>query len=40
VDDEGTAWLMMNTLRASSRDPNLSHAEALWQSMLAAPNVK
>jgi hypothetical protein len=25
VDDEATAWLMMNTFHASSRDPNLSH---------------
>jgi CHAT domain-containing protein len=34
VDDEATAKLMVSTLRASSRDPNLSHAEALRQSML------
>ena len=35
VDDEATAKLMVSTLRASSRDPKLSHAEALQQSMLA-----
>jgi tetratricopeptide (TPR) repeat protein len=35
VSDEATARLMIGTFRASSRDPNLSHAEALRQSMLA-----
>jgi CHAT domain-containing protein len=35
VDDEAAARLMVGTFRASSRDPNLSHAEALRQSMLA-----
>ena len=35
VDDEATARLMVGTFRASSRDPKLSHAEALRQSMLA-----
>jgi CHAT domain-containing protein len=35
VEDEATAWLMMNTFHASSRDPNLSHAESLRQSILA-----
>jgi CHAT domain-containing protein len=35
VEDEATARLMAGTLRASSRDPKLSHAEALRQSMLA-----
>jgi CHAT domain-containing protein len=35
VDDEATARLMASTLRGSSHDPKLSHAEALRQSMLA-----
>jgi CHAT domain-containing protein len=35
VDDEAAARLMVGTFRASSRDPNLSHAGALRQSMLA-----
>jgi CHAT domain-containing protein len=35
VDDVATAKLMVGTLRASARDPKLSHAEALRQSMLA-----
>jgi CHAT domain-containing protein len=35
VDDEAAARLMVGTLRAISRDPKLSHAEALRQSMLA-----
>jgi CHAT domain-containing protein len=35
VSDEATARLMIGTLRASARDPKLSHAEALRQSMLA-----
>jgi CHAT domain-containing protein len=35
VDDEATARLMVGTFRASSHDRNLSHAEALRQSMLA-----
>ena len=35
VDDVATAKLMVVTLRASARDPKLSHAEALRQSMLA-----
>jgi CHAT domain-containing protein len=35
VSDEATAKLMIGTLRASARDPNVSHAEALRQSMLA-----
>jgi CHAT domain-containing protein len=34
VDDQATARLMINTLRASARDRKLSHAEALRQSML------
>src|ERR1700693_2735473 len=33
VDDEAAARLMVGTLRASSHDPKLSHAEALRQSM-------
>jgi CHAT domain-containing protein/Flp pilus assembly protein TadD len=35
VSDEATTRLMIGTFRASSRDPALSHAEALRQSMLA-----
>jgi CHAT domain-containing protein len=35
VSDEATARLMIGTFRASARDPKLSHAEALRQSMLA-----
>jgi CHAT domain-containing protein/Flp pilus assembly protein TadD len=35
VSDEATARLMIGTFRASSRDPRLSHAEALRESMLA-----
>jgi CHAT domain-containing protein/tetratricopeptide (TPR) repeat protein len=35
VDDVATARLMVGTLRASARDPSLSHAEALRVSMLA-----
>jgi CHAT domain-containing protein len=35
VSDEATARLMIGTLRASARDPKLSHAQALRQSMLA-----
>jgi CHAT domain-containing protein len=35
VSDEATARLMVGTFRASVRDPKLSHAEALRQSMLA-----
>jgi CHAT domain-containing protein/lipopolysaccharide biosynthesis regulator YciM len=35
VDDESTARLMIGTFRASTRDPKLSHAEALRQSLLA-----
>jgi CHAT domain-containing protein len=35
VSDEATARLMIGTLRASARDPKLSHAEALRRSMLA-----
>ena len=35
VSDEATARLMIGTFRASARDPRLSHAEALRQSMLA-----
>jgi CHAT domain-containing protein/tetratricopeptide (TPR) repeat protein len=35
VSDEATARLMIGTFRASTRDPKLSHAEALRQSMLA-----
>jgi CHAT domain-containing protein len=35
VSDEATARLMIGTLRASARDPKLSHAEALQQSILA-----
>jgi CHAT domain-containing protein len=35
VSDEATARLMIGTLRASARDPKLSHGEALRQSMLA-----
>ena len=35
VSDEATARLMVGTFRASARDPKLSHAEALRQSMLA-----
>jgi CHAT domain-containing protein len=34
VSDEATARLMIGTFRASARDPKLSHAEALRQSML------
>jgi CHAT domain-containing protein/Tfp pilus assembly protein PilF len=35
VSDEATARLMIGTFRSSARDPKLSHAEALQQSMLA-----
>jgi CHAT domain-containing protein len=35
VSDEATARLMIGTFRAAARDPKLSHAEALRQSMLA-----
>ena len=35
VSDEAAARLMIGTFRASARDPKLSHAEALRQSMLA-----
>jgi CHAT domain-containing protein len=35
VSDEATARLMIGTFRASARDPKLSHAEALRQSMLS-----
>jgi CHAT domain-containing protein/tetratricopeptide (TPR) repeat protein len=35
ISDEATARLMIGTFRASARDPRLSHAEALRQSMLA-----
>jgi CHAT domain-containing protein len=35
VSDEATTRLMIGMLRASARDPKLSHAEALRQSMLA-----
>jgi CHAT domain-containing protein len=35
VSDEATARLVTGTFRASARDPKLSHAEALRQSMLA-----
>jgi CHAT domain-containing protein len=35
VSDEATARLMVGTFSAFSRDPKLSHAEALRQSMLA-----
>jgi CHAT domain-containing protein len=35
VDDEATARLMISMFRASSRDPKLSHAQALQQAMLA-----
>jgi len=35
VEDEATANLMVGTFRALSRNPRLSHAEALRQSMLA-----
>jgi CHAT domain-containing protein/Tfp pilus assembly protein PilF len=35
VSDEAAARLMIGTFRASARDPQLSHAEALRQSMLA-----
>jgi CHAT domain-containing protein len=35
VDDEAAARLMVSAFRAISRDPKLSHAEALRQSMLA-----
>jgi CHAT domain-containing protein len=35
VSDEATASLMIGTFRASARDPKLSHAEALRQSILA-----
>jgi CHAT domain-containing protein/tetratricopeptide (TPR) repeat protein len=35
VSDEATARLMIGTFHASARDPKLSHAEALQQSMLA-----
>jgi CHAT domain-containing protein len=34
VSDQATARLMVGMFRASSRDPKLSHAEALQQSML------
>jgi CHAT domain-containing protein len=34
VSDEATARLMIGTFRASARDPKLSHAEALRQSIL------
>jgi CHAT domain-containing protein len=35
ASDEATARLMIGTFRASARDPHLSHAEALRQSMVA-----
>jgi CHAT domain-containing protein/Tfp pilus assembly protein PilF len=35
VSDEATARLMIGTFRASARDPKLSHAEALRQSILS-----
>ena len=35
VSDEATARLMIGTFRASERNPQLSHAEALRESMLA-----
>jgi CHAT domain-containing protein len=35
VSDEATTRLMIGAFRASARDPKLSHAEALRQSMLA-----
>ena len=35
VSDEATARLMIGTFRSSARDPKLSHAEELRQSMLA-----
>ena len=35
VDDEATARLMVGTFRASTRDPKLSHTEALRLAMLA-----
>jgi CHAT domain-containing protein len=35
VDDEATVRLMVGTFRARARDPKLSHAEALRQSILA-----
>jgi tetratricopeptide (TPR) repeat protein len=35
VEDEATASLMVGTFRALTRNPKLSHAEALRQSMLA-----
>ena len=35
VSDEATARLMIGTFRASGRDPRLSHAEALRESILA-----
>jgi CHAT domain-containing protein/Flp pilus assembly protein TadD len=35
VEDEATARLMVGTFRALSRNPKLSHAEALRESMLA-----
>src|SRR5207248_10296487 len=35
VSDEATARLMVGTFQASARDPKLSHAQALRQSMLA-----
>ncbi len=35
VSDEATARLMVGTFAASARDPTLSHAEALQQSILA-----
>ena len=35
VDSEATVQLMTGTFQASSRDPKLSHAEALRESMLA-----
>ena len=38
VSDEATARLMIGTFRASERNPQLSHAEALRESMLAMRN--
>jgi CHAT domain-containing protein len=35
VEDEATARLMVGTFRALSRNPKLSHAEALRESILA-----
>jgi CHAT domain-containing protein len=35
IDDAATTRLMIGTFRVSARDPKLSHAEALRQSMLA-----